>query len=447
MKKNDSGNGQATSQIVKKQINHLAGFMFRHLSDKANEDNFVFSPLSASILLSMVADAAAGKTKKEITDLVFSGTEFNQTLGFLKDFLKQLADSDVYSLANAVIVKDDIYHTIVPEYEKHLSELFNGKLFSTDDLAIQADAWVKQITKGKIPFMIDDAMREALLCMINSSTFTAEWEEQYEDKAVQSENFVNQDRTVSRVKMLRSYEPIYIENKMFTGFAKPYKGNEFSYVILLPKKKRRPIGNYDIELDFSELLTGVDNKFARVLMPEFECSTDVDMTNALEQIGIRTMFTSQADFSPMLSEWVKVSSLKHKAHIEVDRNGTKAAAYSFADFVCGAAPRHFPEEKMVFVNRPFLYAVVHNATGIPVFVGAVKHLDNQIATGDFNADVFDEKERISESIYQKICDMILDEDGVIKDNIERKWYVRANVANAHLDIDELKNIEAEVAKL
>ncbi len=445
MKKNDSSNGQATLQNVKKQINHLAGFMFQQLSDKASEDNFVFSPLSAYILLSMAADAASGKTKKEITDLLSSGTEFNQTLEYLKYFQNQLTDSDVCSLANAVIVRDDIYHTIVPEYEKHLSELFNGKLFSTDDLAIHADAWVRQITKGKIPSMIDDSMREVLLCMINSSTFTAEWEEQYEDKAIQNENFVNQDRTVSRVKMLRSYEPIYIENEMFTGFVKPYKGNEFSYVILLPKKKRRPIGNYDIELDFSELLTGVDNTFARVLMPEFECSTDIDMTNTLEKIGIRTIFTPQADFSPMLSEWVKVSSLKHKAHIEVDRNGTKAAAYTFADFVCGAAPQRFPEEKEVFVNRPFLYAVVHNATGIPVFVGAVKHLDNQIRTGEL--DVFEEKERICGSIYQKICDMILDEDGVIKENIERKWYVRANVANAHLDIHELEKIEAEVSKL
>ena len=194
--------------------------------------------------------------------------------------------------------------------------------------------------------------------------------------------------------MLHSYELTYVENEMFTGFAKPYEGEDFSYLVLLPKSKKLLIEEPNFELDFSKLIQGVDNTFANVLMPEFHCSTDADLTDLMKKLGIRTVFTPQADFSSLSSEWLKVGSIKHRAHIEVDRKGTKAAAVEYDDFICGSMPVVFPEEKYVVVDRPFLFAVVHNATGTPVFFGAVRHLDAQKETGI--AHVLSAKKKVSQ---------------------------------------------------
>ena len=172
---------------------------------------------------------------------------------------------------------------------------------------------------------------------------------------------------------------------MFTGFAKPYKGDAFSYMVLLPKNKKLLFDDPYFELDFSKLIQGVDNTFAKVVMPEFHCSTDTDLTDIMKKLGIHTVFTPQADFSSLSSEWLKVGAIKHRAHIEVDRKGTKAAAVAYDDFLYGSMPVVFPEEKYVLVNRPFLFAVVHNATGTPVFFGAIRHLDAQIETGEVHA--------------------------------------------------------------
>jgi len=88
--------------------------------------------------------------------------------------------------------------------------------------------------------------------------------------------------------------------------------------------------------------------------------------------GINEIFSNLADFSPFSSARLKMDSIIHKARIEVDRNGTKAAAVTM-DIVCaGCAPRF--DYKIVELNRPFVYAIIHTKTGLPVFTGIVNKL-------------------------------------------------------------------------
>ena len=381
--KNDLSRRQQMTVDLGKQINRHASIMLQELIRGGNGKNVVFSPLASFTLLSMLADATSGKTKEEITKVLCEGNELNQLVKDLAKLKRQIEGSEEYSSANAVIVREDIHENLAPDYKDRLSELFGGRLFISDNLAAHLDPWVRKSTGGIIPSVSNESMKEMMLCMINACAFIADWQTQYEESAIVYENFHNADHTTSRVQMLHSYELTYVENEMFTGFAKPYKGDAFSYMVLLPKNKKLLFDDPYFELDFSKLIQGVDNTFAKVVMPEFHCSTDTDLTDIMKKLGIHTVFTPQADFSSLSSEWLKVGSIKHRAHIEVDRKGTKAAAVAYDDFLCGSMPVVFPEEKYVLVNRPFLFAVVHNATGTPVFFGAIQHLDAQKGTGEY----------------------------------------------------------------
>ena len=219
-----------------------------------------------------------------------------------------------------------------------------------------------------------DSLSEALLCVLNAVAFEQEWEEEYEEDYTYEDEFRNLDGSVSEVTYLDSCEGVYIEDILYTGFAKPYKGGEYSYVALLPKRKSAFALKRVIEsLDFGTLKDKISYRDVFVTMPEFEGDFNSDLSGFIKGLGAQTIFTPEADFSPMSDVALKLDSIIHKAHIEVGRQGTKAAAVTMEVVCAGAAP-DMDEIRYVTLDRSFVYAIVHNETGLPVFVGVVKKL-------------------------------------------------------------------------
>ena len=113
-----------------------------------------------------------------------------------------------------------------------------------------------------------------------------------------------------------------------------------------------------------------------IRMPEFKFSYEAELSDFCRNQGIETVFSDHADFAPMTEEWLKVESVAHKAVIKVDRNGTEAAAVTHAVMLLGCPPDSIKKKrKMVRLNRPFLFAIMHNETELPVFVGIVNCIE------------------------------------------------------------------------
>jgi Serine protease inhibitor len=109
-------------------------------------------------------------------------------------------------------------------------------------------------------------------------------------------------------------------------------------------------------------------------MPEFTIDHTENLKTLLERKGIENIFTDSADFSPMAANTpLKIDSITHKAHIEVDRRGTKAAVVTYSYVVAAGAPM-MDEYKSVVLDRPFVYAIMHKKTGLPLFIGTVQNL-------------------------------------------------------------------------
>ena len=109
-------------------------------------------------------------------------------------------------------------------------------------------------------------------------------------------------------------------------------------------------------------------------MPAFSYDYSISLVRPLSSLGIRTAFSRQADFSKMSKDKVHIDDVLHKTHITVTKEGTEAAAVTA---VMGNATSVAPTPmvtKKVYLNRPFLYAILDTATGFPLFLGVVNHM-------------------------------------------------------------------------
>ena len=210
-----------------------------------------------------------------------------------------------------------------------------------------------------------------MLIMINAMSFDASWEVKYIGEAIQEGKFRSTRTTSEIVPMLHSIESEYIEDEYFTGMVKPYKGRKYALMALLPKKFSRQYLHQALEqVNLTELYKSRASGYdVYVTMPEFTAEFDEKMTEYCRNKGISTCFKDQADFSRMSSKPLKVDQIVHKAKIEVNSQGTKAVAVSFADIVCAGAIIDRRPQKHVTLTRPFVYAIAHTETGIPVFAG------------------------------------------------------------------------------
>jgi serpin B len=401
--------------------NDVAKKLLGEYAKSQKNKNIVLSPMSIIMLLGIAADAVSGKTRDEITEIIGKEISFDELKSVLSQIQSSFAESGSLMSSNAVCVKESIAKSIAAGYADRLKEIFDGRLFSSNDIVRDVNAWVAEKTKGMIENAADESMNQTLACLMNAIAFESEWEDPYLDEDISKGKFHNADGSESAVQMMRSTEYSFVEDSRFTGFIKPYKDQKYAFMALLPRSKSKSfLLNAVDQIDFSKLAGSAYFCEVHASMPEFKYDFGEDLTELCKELGIRTLFSPEADFSPMSSEWLKVDSIIHKAHIEVDRLGTKAAAVTMAYVVAGCAPTR--EFKRVNLNRPFVYAIMNTETGLPVF------------TGVFNSAADSTEVKDSDKITAKTREEFI--SGVVKDCLanlteDEKDYLVNNPAYMH----------------
>ena len=355
--------------------NYFAGTLLREAAGSADKQNVVVSPLSVITALCLTARAAGGRTREEILSCISGGQDLDDTIGAIREITAKAERTGELKNANAVGVAEKIGDKINEDFIRSLKEDFSGELFASADLTCDVNSWVNEHTNGMIDKLLDGPAGNLSTCIMNAVAFDAEWEKQYGDGDISEDEFTNADGSVTEVEMLRSREEVYIENDSCTGFIKPYKGCDYSFMALLPKHKTGSFMTHDLQtLNFANLFKSCAITPVIVSIPEFKFTYGGDISDICRSLGIEQAFTTAADFSPMTSEWVMVDSIIHKAHIELDRKGTKAAAATAVMVAVATAPGVRYEIKTVCLDRPFVFAIMNNETRLPIFTGVVNHL-------------------------------------------------------------------------
>ncbi len=371
--------GEITEEF-KKAMADFSLKMLKGLLTK-DEKNDLVSPLSAIICLAMIANGADGNTKAQTeAALGIDVDSLNKALYTYTSSLYSSGECRI-NIADSIWFRDDGTLNVNEDFLQTNADWFDAQVFASpfDNSTVNdINHWCDKHTDGMIKKMIDKIDDDTLMYLINALSFDAKWEKQYESDQVVERKFNNYDGTSKKIEMLTSSESCYISSDGVIGFAKNYKGNAYSFVALLPDEGA-DIYDYIDSLDGSlwlDLWNGKQSCAVDVTMPEFTYDTEMNMNDLLKNMGMTDMFDSAlADFSKIGKSAlgnIFCSEVCQKTFIQVDRNGTKAAAITW-----GAMKPESDEpisKNIVILDRPFVYAIVDNATGLPVFIGAVTNL-------------------------------------------------------------------------
>lgn len=342
------------------------------------------SPISILYALGMTANGASGDTLSQLEDAV--GMSLSDLNDYLYTFRMSLPENDKttrLSLANSLWLRDvfraedDFLRTCVDYYG---AEVYRSAFDRT--LPDDVNGWVEQKTNDMIDRILPERAPDELtmLYLINAAAFEGKWKTAYEKSDVQEGVFTAADGTREDADFMWSKESIYLSGHGATGFLKHYAGERYAFAALLP----------DEGTTLSELLSALDGDAlydliskhrydsVEAALPEFDGETSLELTETLKAMGITDLFDrTTADLRNIASasdDTLYVSSVLHKTHIEVDEEGTRAAAAtSIATDAASAAPT---ETKSVVLNRPFLYMIVDTHACLPIFIGTVTTLDD-----------------------------------------------------------------------
>lgn len=346
------------------------------VSDKSNS---LISPLSVMLALSMAANGADSETLSQMEKLIGGEISLNDMNEYLYSYVKELP-TDIkakLNIANSIWFRDSEKRLQVDNsFLKKNADYYHASIYKSDyDVKTLNDInnWVKSNTDGMIDKIIDEINKDAVMYLINTVVFDAEWENVYNVNNIQKSDFINSNGEVQNVEFMYSDEFKYIENSMAIGFIKPYD-NGYSFLALLPNEDTT-IEAYIASLTgavFLDTLNSVQVLKLNAAMPKFSYEYKIKMNEALKTLGIPDAFNADnADFSKMATSSlgnIYIGEVLHKTYISVDELGTKAGAVTKVEMGDGSAAF---ETKTVLLNKPFVYAIIDNATNLPIFIGSV----------------------------------------------------------------------------
>lgn len=369
----------ATASSVEATVDACNGFAFDLFGRYSVDDgNILFSPYSISTALSMTYEGARGETAEEM-EAVF---------GFLEDPSERLPSvAGIYNTLNEE-GREYALHTVnalwiqqgypvLEDYVDAIIGYYGGDVNALDFVAepdesrVTINEWVEERTNDRIKDLFPSGSIDAdvRLVLTNAIYFKGDWLYEFDEEATGEEEFHVTPSTSVTVDMmsLRDETFNYAETDELQLLELPYTGEDVSMLILLPKEGR--MGDVEAQLSAERLCEWVDvmeGTAVNVYLPRFTFETKYFMMEDLAEMGMPTAFTDAADFSGMTgNRELFIDKVIHQAYIEVNEEGTEAAAATGVSMRLSAA---MPGE--VFrADHPFIFLIRDMDTGVILFMG------------------------------------------------------------------------------
>ena len=371
---------KTTDEAFRTAMLRFALALFRQTAAQDEGKNLLVSPLSVMTALNMAANGAAGETLAQLEKTLGNGISVADLNAYLHTLTENLPNSERSRLhvANSVWVNNIVRQQVKQPFLQNMLAYYGAGINACDfDLeALKAiNNWVKENTEDMIDSILNEPDPDILMLLLNALAFDAKWQNQFEEHRVQKTAFTRADGEKEDCDMMRGEESIYLEDDNTTGFVKEYAGGGYRFVALLPDEGIS-VAEYIASLTpekLSALFAGAKKGTSvNVGLPKFRFSYNVLLNDALQEMGIEDLFsTSACNFSNMFPETVGayVSKVIHKTFIEVNTEGTRAAAVTAVVVEKNAI---MPiDTKTVILDRPFVFLITMGEANTPVFIGAV----------------------------------------------------------------------------
>ncbi len=383
-------------QTVVEGNNEFALALFTQL--RGQEGNLFFSPYSISTALVMAYAGARSETeiqmakalhlpivtspdKETSSSFVPDRQQFASAFGRIIKDLNSRGQKGSYELtvANALWGQQD--YGFLTEYLELIKTNYDGQLNEADFVTAAEtacktiNAWVEEKTKDKIKNLIAPGVLNSMtrLVLTNAIYFKGNWAKQFETDRSKEAPFTLMSGDKIDVSMMNKTAKFgYMETEDFQGLELPYVDNELSMIIFLPKAND---GLIDFEKtltaeNLSQWLSRLHKRKVIVSIPKFKMTSQFALASVLKSMGMTDAFMpNAADFSGMNGKKdLFISAVIHKAYVDVNEEGTEAAA---ATGVVVGITSVGPRQPVFRADHPFLFLIVDNQTGSILFIGRV----------------------------------------------------------------------------
>ncbi|VDL80196.1 unnamed protein product [Nippostrongylus brasiliensis] len=325
------------------------------LRQSSATETLVVSPISVIFALAMVHAGAKGTTKSQILNAIAKGESDSAFQHYYSKLASEIrnAKNVTADIANGFFLNKQF--AIDNSYDNTITTKYSAKVQSLDfdKIPLQTiDNFISETTRGKIHDMVKaDAVAGAFSVIVNAIFFKGKWLTSFEKRSTLKQTFYSSAENSRQIDFMNAYDrhQLYAEDDDVQVLSLPYTDSSFTFIIILPKE-RFGLAQLRSKLTGSRI-QGLLSRLSstRVTM---KIETDFQLQQALKAMGIIQMFTDNADLSGITQEHpLQVSRAAHRALIEVDEEGTTAAAATA--FVVFAPAMARPEPKIFRADHPF----------------------------------------------------------------------------------------------
>ena len=357
-------------------INNQFSFtLFQQINQAKQDSNVFISPFSVSMALGMALNGAVGNTFDQIKSVLglenYDLTSVNQTYQSYFSQLQNLDEQVILEIANSIW-----YHktfNVLPSFLEVNRQYFNAEVYKadfSDPATVTAiNNWVKQKTHDKIEKILDYISRDAVLYLLNALYFKGTWQYAFDPNETRDWTFNSTTPRIVKMMFMSRRLPHLLTDR-FEMVVLPYGKGNFNMAIMLPHSGTDP-NQLIASMDFSTwqaYLQSCQTDSGTVGLPKFKMKFSMILNDLLKEMGMPDAFSpAKADFTKITADGgIFISIVKHKTFVEVNEQGTEAAAVTLIGFERTAAD--FFE---MICDRPFVFFIYEKDSQAILFMGKV----------------------------------------------------------------------------
>ncbi|MDD4296083.1 MAG: serpin family protein [Ruminiclostridium sp.] len=348
--------------------------IFKKLNTEDSEKDIFISPFSISSMLTMALNGAEGTTKEALlTGLRYNGItieELNKGYAYLMDRIISLDEKVELEIANSIWIRDgfEVKQNFIDTNRNFLGADVDTLDFSDTNAAGKINNWIADKTNNLITKMIDPPIsRDVMMYLINAIYFKGEWTEAFKTMNTIEADFHAYDEKIDKVSMMqRSGKIEYYKNEDYQAVRLPYGNEKTGMVVILPNGDINEFIKDINDEKWNELISQLKPVAdLNLKLPKFKMEYGVKgLNDTLSALGMGEAFSDSADFSGIAKD-LFISRVLHKAVVDVNEEGTEAAAVTVGEF----ATTSFREPVSFIADRPFIFVIADNEDGNILFMG------------------------------------------------------------------------------
>ena len=370
---------QDNTRSAASTVNNFGMKLLAEVAAQRRHENVFISPLSVFVALTMTETGAAGKTQAAMRHAMavpdnLSDDALHESASAL---LKALALRKGVELSIANALWSDVRLPLSPEFIEKCKKLYAADAttldFSQPKAAETINRWVSSKTQGKITNIVNPAVvKDSNAILTNAVYFKGRWEYQFSKTETKNESFHLADGREKKIAMMHNsfIEEGYRSGEGFEAAALPYENSGMALYAILPAPGTSPEQAL-AHVSVDKLRRTPEPNQLDLKLPKFTLDFDAALKDPLSRMGMEVAFTRQAEFAPLGSPLFFLTDVLHKTRLEVDEEGTVAAA-STTVIAKAMAIKPPPRKKHTLVfDRPFALLLCDDQTGAVLFSGVI----------------------------------------------------------------------------